>query len=270
MCQISLDAAVTLGTPTDLSVLTVVGLVLVLGGIIGLIAVNRRLEATKRAVPPPAQNPQPGWSSPPQQFVGSPPVLPIYQRPEVRKALRLRGLATATLVVGILPLLIHYDSDAPTPPGVQRGHLALPDVAGGVHKVPTPPAVEEYYENLIKSGKDLKYATYAHPQHPDGKPLVMVFVGLEGRWDPKVTMDAFFRDLATHGQFEHGITEHPGRRSGETIECASIPVPQRAGSEVHCAWADGTTLGQLFTEQITEPELATLLARMRPDLEPNH
>ena len=296
------SAGVRFGPPTTLTVMVGVGLVLLAAGLIGLGLTTRRLNALQRSLPPlvpqgapqqfppmgpqqmpygvpPQQAPygvqpqQPPYGGPPQQTpygvpppqqvpYGVPPrpVVPVVP-PAVRRAQSLRGFAIAAVVVGLLALGVHTEvrPDA---------RISVPDVAGGVRKVPTPPAVEEDAQGKIRNGTQLIYATYEHPKYPAAKnsaeTRVMVFYGLEGNNEPAATIDRAFTALKRIGPLVNGISEHPGGRANEKIHCGSV---QRSAVEVHCFWADSTTFGHLYTGEITEPELAALLARMRPDLE---
>ncbi|GAA0607191.1 hypothetical protein HPO96_31815 [Kribbella sandramycini] len=212
---------------------------------------------------PPAQPPfgQPQFAGPPPPFVPPGPPRPLTS-PELQRAQLLRGFAIATLIAGILAMGVHYDVRL-------DGRIAIPEVAGGIPRVPTPPAVEADAQRQLRNGSSLKYGTYEHPKYKGVRgpeASVMVFYGLEGNQQPSATFDRAFVALGKKGKLLNGVSDHPGGRGNETIRCASLQGPGFV--EAHCFWADATTFGHLFATEITEPELAELLARMRPDLEP--
>lgn len=165
----------------------------------------------------------------------------------------------ALVVIGVVLIMGHWG----TPPGADR--VVLADTAAGLPKVSTP----EWVLRGPGVGKDTLVATYVHPKYlqvkPPLQPSLVYFYGLEGSYDAKSELKDIFDELAAKTPTVDGVHSYDAGPLGGLLQCASFAISGQV--QAHCFWGDSSTLGHLVAAELTEPEVAALLLKMRPDLE---
>jgi len=143
--------------------------------------------------------------------------------------------------------------------------VVLPDTAAGLPKVTTP----EWVLRGPGVGKGTLVATYVHPKYlhvkPPIQPSLVYFYGLEGSFDAKSELKSIFDELAAKTPTVDGIHSYEAGPMGGRLQCASFAISGQI--QAHCFWGDSSTLGHLVAAELTEPEVAALLLKMRSDLE---
>jgi hypothetical protein len=166
----------------------------------------------------------------------------------------------ALLVIGAVLIMGRWA----TPSGPDR--VVLADTAAGLPKVTTPEAV-------LRGpgvGKHTLVATYVHPKYlhvkPPNQPSLVYFYGLEGSYDdPKSELKAIFEEMAAKTPTVDGVHSYDAGPLGGLLQCASFALSGQV--QAHCFWGDSSTVGHLVALELTEPEVAALLLKMRSDLE---
>lgn len=163
------------------------------------------------------------------------------------------------MVIGVVLIMGRWGS----PAGADR--VVLVDTAGGLPKVSTP----EWVLRAPGVGKDTLVATYVHPKYlhvkPPNQPSFVYFYGLEGSYDAKSELKGIFDELAAKTPTVDGVHSYDAGPLGGLLQCASFAVSGQV--QAHCFWGDSSTLGHLVAAELTEPEVAALLLKMRSDLE---
>ncbi|MEU0089953.1 hypothetical protein [Kribbella sp. NPDC006257] len=165
----------------------------------------------------------------------------------------------ALVVIGVVLIMGRWGS----PSGADR--IVLADTAGGLPKVSTP----EWALRIPGVGKDTLVATYVHPKYlhvkPPMQPSLVYFYGLEGSYDAKSELKGLFDELTAKAPTVDGVHSYDAGPLGGLLQCASFAVSGQV--QAHCFWGDSSTLGHLVAAELTEPEVAALLVKMRSDLE---
>jgi len=236
----------------------VLGVVLLIGGLIALLRINRRDQPT----PPPASPPPVPSTAP------NPDAMPPYPQSYAPHASggykpknRAKEIATICLAIGGVLVLGGVAKAAKSVGGEPERRIVIAETAGGVPRVQLVPevtaALEERRSAAAKEGIELHFGGYAHPA---GGDAYIIFMGAEQRAsDPEKAINDFFAGIAKSSGVQAKLTEYSAGDPGVEVRCAST-------TELRCAWADRTTYGMLMALNITEADLAALLIKMRPDL----
>ncbi|WP_427895985.1 hypothetical protein ACQHIV_18815 [Kribbella sp. GL6] len=234
------------------------GSVLLIGGLIALLRILRRDRAAQlNAMPSPSSGVAVGPDAMQHGFAGAPHASGV-QKPKSRaKQVAIVCIAIGGLVVlGRLSNLVQAVSAEPD------RRIEIAETAGGAPRVQLAPevtaALEQRREAAAKKGLDFQYGGYAHPK--GGDAFVLFMGGEQHISDPEQAITDLFAGMAESSGEQARPTEYPAGDLGGEVRCATT-------TGLNCAWEDRSTYGVLTAADMTEPELAALLVKMRTDLE---
>lgn len=237
--QIALDAGFPFGVLRQFTVPVMIGSCLMLVGVALLIMANNRKQLPVALAKP-----------------GIPPV----------KAQHVWKGGLALLIIGVLVVTVDGQTRAHTRPGaLGSNQVVLAASAGGLPKVETPEWV------LREPGvvKGMLVASYVHPRYLHARPpmqtSLVYFFGTEGSYDPQSDLKRAFDDMTAKAPTVDGVHSYDAGPLGGLLQCASFAVSGQV--QANCYWVDSSTTGHLVAAELTEPDVAALLLKMRPDLE---